>query len=195
MAEDPLVGLPVAVAVTGGGHVGCGLGTRAVGAGGQRNHHLEAAVVDHARRVVERRGVDLNERAGRRAECLDLRGVELAVDDLLALGQQQDKVTGAQVELAGAVILQAVELCIVAVAPAQLEGTAAVHEQTECVGTFDLLELGRGGHVLAALGNGRGGERLDERSGQAGGHVVPHAAVGFELGIVDRVDMHVHSCS
>ena len=144
---------------------------------------------------MERRGIDLDERAGGCAEGLDLRGVELAIDDLLALGQQQNKVAGAQVELAGAVILQAVELRVVAVAPAQLEGTAAVHEQTECVGTFDLLELGRGGHVLAALGNGRGGERLDKRGGQAGGHVVPHAAVGLEFGIVDRVDMHVHSCS
>ena len=91
VAEDPLIGLPVAAAVTGGKHIGSGLGTGAVGAGGQRNHHLEAAVVDHAGCVVERRGVDLDECAGRRAECLDLSGVELAVDDLLALGQQQDR--------------------------------------------------------------------------------------------------------
>lgn len=162
VAEDPLVGFPVAVAITGGGHTGCSLGARAVGAGGQRNHHLEATVVDHAGRVVECRSIDLDERAGRRAEGLDARSVKLAVDDLLALGQQQDKVAGTQIELAGAVILQAVELRVVAVAPTQLEGTATVHEQAERVGAFDLLELGRRGHVLAALGNGRGGKRLDQ---------------------------------
>lgn len=89
-----------------------------------------------------------------RAEGLYLRGIELAVDDLLALGQQQDKVARAQIKLAGAVILQAVKLRVVAVAPAQLEGTAAVHEQTERVGTFDLLELGAEATYLLPSGMG-----------------------------------------
>ena len=195
MAENPLVGLPIAVAVTGGRHVGCDLGTRAVGAGGKRDHHLEAAFIDHARRVVQRGVENLDDLAGRHAERLDACGVELAVLDLPAMRHEQDKVAGAQVKLAGAVILQAVESCIVAVAPAELEGAAAVHEQAERVGALNLLELGRGGHVFAALGDGRSRERLDEWSGQTGRNVIPHAAIGFELGIVDRVDMHVHSCS
>lgn len=182
VAEDPLVGLPVAVAVTGGGHVGCGLGTQAVGAGGQRNHHLEAAVVDHARRVVERRGIDLDERAGGCAEGLDLSGVELAVDDLLTLGQQQDKVAGTQVELAGAVILQAVEACVVAVAPAELEGAAAEHEKAQFVGILDALELRRTRDILTALGDGRGRERLEYGRRELGRNVIPNVAIGFELG-------------
>lgn len=119
VAENPLVGLPVAVAVAGGGHVGCGLGARAIGARRQRHHHLEAAVVDHAGRVVERGVEDFDDLARRYAERLDARGVELAVLDLPAMRHEQDKVAGAQVKLAGAVILQAVEACVVPVAPAE----------------------------------------------------------------------------
>lgn len=89
MAENPLVGLPVAVAVAGRGHIGRSLGTRTVGAGGQRHHHLEAPIVDHARRVVKRGVENLNKRAGRHAERLDARGVELAVLDLPAMRHEQ----------------------------------------------------------------------------------------------------------
>lgn len=92
MAENPLVGLPVAVAVAGRGHVGRSLGARAVGAGGQRHHHLEATVVDHARRVVERGVEDFDDRTRRHAKRLDARGVELAVLDLPAMRHEQDKV-------------------------------------------------------------------------------------------------------
>ena len=195
MAEDPLVGLPVAVAVTGGRHVGCSLGARAIGARRQRHHHLEAAVVDHARRVVERGVEDLDDLARRHAERLDLSGVELAVLDLPAMRHEQDKVAGAQVKLAGAVILQAVELRVVAVAPAELERAAAKHEKAQFVGILDALELRRACYVLAALGDGRGRERLEYGRRELGRNVIPNVAIGFELGIVDRVDMHVHSCS
>ena len=74
---------------------------------------------------------------------------------------EQDKVAGAQVKLAGAVILQAVEACVVAVAPAQLEGAAAVHEKAQLIGILDALELRRACYVLAALGDGRGRKRLE----------------------------------
>ena len=108
---------------------------------------------------------------------------------------EQDKVARTQVELAGTVILQAVESCIVAVAPAELEGTAAKHEKAQFIGILDALELRRACYVLAALGDGRSRERLDKWSGQARRNVVPNVAIGLELGIRDRVDMHVHSCS
>ena len=132
---------------------------------------------------MKRGGVNLDERAGGRAKGLDLSGVELAVDNLLALGQQQNKVARTQIKLTGTVILQTVEARVVAVAPARLERTAAVHEQAERVDTLNLLELGCGGHVLGALGNGSSRKRLDKRGGQVGRHVVPHATIGFELGI------------
>lgn len=96
VAENPLVGLPVAVAVTGGRHVGCGLGARAIGACRQRHHHLEAAVVDHAGRVVERGVEDFDDRTRRHAERLDARGVELAALNLPAMRHEQDKVAGAR---------------------------------------------------------------------------------------------------
>ena len=195
MAENPLVGLPVAVAVAGSRHIGRSLGTRTVGAGGQRHHHLEATVVDHARRVVERGVENLDNLARRHAKRLDARGVELAALDLPAMRHEQDKVTRPQVELARAVVLQAVETRVVPVAPAELEGAAAKHEKAKLVGIFDTLELRRARYVLTALGDGRSGECLDEWSGQAGRDVVPHAAIGLELGIVDRIDMHVRSCS
>ena len=70
-----------------------------------------------------------------------------------------------------------------AVAPAQLERTAAKHEKAQFIGTLDALELRRAFHVLAALGDGRGRKRLDKRGGQVGRHVIPHATIGFELGI------------
>ena len=85
MAENPLVGLPVAVAVAGSRHIGRSLGTRTVGTGGQRHHHLEATVVDHARRVVERGVENLDDLACRHAERLDARGIELAALDLPAM--------------------------------------------------------------------------------------------------------------
>ena len=108
---------------------------------------------------------------------------------------EQDKVAGAQVKLAGAVILQAVEACVVAVAPAELEGAAAKHEKAQFVGILDALELRRTCYVLAALGNGRGRERLEHGRRELGRNVIPNVAIGFELGIVDRIDVHVRSCS
>ena len=82
-----------------------------------------------------------------------------------------------------------------AVAPAELEGTATKHEKAKLVGILDALELRRACYVLAALGNGRGRERLEHGRRELGRNVIPNVAIGFELGIVDRVDMHVHSCS
>ena len=108
---------------------------------------------------------------------------------------KQDKVAGAQVELARAVVLQAVETRVVAVAPAQLEGTTAKHEKAQLIGIHDTLELGRGGHILAAIGDGRGGKRLEHGRRKLGRNVIPNVAIGLELGIRDRVDMHVRSCS
>ena len=144
---------------------------------------------------MERGVEDFDDRTCRHAERLDARGIELAVLNLPAMCHEQDKVAGAQVKLAGAVILQAVEACVVAVAPAELEGAAAEHEKAQFVGILDALELRRTRDILAALGDGRGRKRLDKRGSQVGRHVIPHATIGFELGIVDRVDMHVHSCS
>ena len=67
---------------------------------------------------------------------------------------EQDKVAGAQVKLAGAVILQAVEARVVAVAPAELEGAAAKHEKAECIGILDALELRRAATYLLPSGMG-----------------------------------------
>lgn len=92
-------------------------------------------------------------------------------------------------------ILQAVELRVVAIAPPQLEGSAAKHEKAQFIGILDALELRRTCYVLAALGNGRGRKRLEYGRHELGRNVIPNVAIGFELGIVDRVDMHVHSCS
>ena len=144
---------------------------------------------------MERGVEDLNNRTRRHAERLDARGVELAVLDLPAMRHEQNKIAGAQVKLAGAVVLQAVETRVVAVAPAELEGTAAKHEKAQFIGILDALELRRACNVLAALGNGRGRECLEHGRRELGRDVIPNVAIGFELGIVDRVDMHVHSCS
>ena len=144
---------------------------------------------------MERGFENLDNLARRHAERLDARGVELAVLDLPAMRHKQDKVASAQVEFAGAMILQAVKSCIVAVAPAQLEGTTAKHEKAQFIGILDALELRRTCYVLAALGNGRGRKRLEHGRRELGRNVIPNVAIGLELGIIDRVDMHVHSCS
>ena len=76
---------------------------------------------------MQRRGVHLYQCPGRGTEGLDLGGVQLAVFvDVVHLCQQQDEVLGAQVEFGIPVIFQAVELCVVAVAPAQLDGHTAI---------------------------------------------------------------------
>ena len=48
---------------------------------------------------------------------------------------------------------------------------------------------------LAALGDGRGGKCLEHGRRKLGRNVIPNVAIGLELGIRDRVDMHVRSCS
>ena len=142
------------------------------------------------------RGVEnLDDLARRHAERLDARGIELAVLDLPAMCHEQDKVACTQVELARAVVLQAVELRVVAVAPAELEGTTAKHEKAQLIGILDALELRRACYVLAALGDGRSGKRLEHGRRKLGRNVIPNVAIGLELGIRDRVDMHVRSCS
>ena len=144
---------------------------------------------------MERGVEDFDDRTRRHAKRLDARGVELAVLDLPAMCHEQDKIASAQVKLAGAVILQAVELRVVSVAPAQLEGAAAKHEKAQFIGILDALELRRACYVLTALGDGRGRKRLEHGRRELGRNAIPNVAIGFELGIVDRVDMHVHSCS
>ena len=70
-------------------------------------------------------GVNFHQGACRCVESLDLCGVQLAIGDVVHLGQQQDEILGAQVELTVAVVFQAVQFGVVAVAPAQLDRHAA----------------------------------------------------------------------
>ena len=93
VGQQPLVAGPqqgiIAAVVC---HVGLG-GVRALGQGHQ---HAEALLgVGVAGSVVQRGGVDLYQRARGHAERLDLGGVQLAVLNLVLLGQQQDEVLGA----------------------------------------------------------------------------------------------------
>ena len=74
----------------------------------------EAGLCGLAGCVVERRAVDLDGRARRDAEGLDLRGVKLAVFNLVFFCKQENKILLADVDLAVPVVLETIELCIVA---------------------------------------------------------------------------------
>ena len=142
-----------------------------------------------AGRVVQCRGVDLDQRAGRGAEGFDLGGVKLAVLNILHPGQQQDEILGAEVEFAVAVIFQTVERVVVAVAPAQLAGHAA--EQM-------LRHLHGGGQLLQALvlwdiircGGQRGGSQRGQNLGLGGLQTGHNTAVGLEFRVIYRIDLH-----
>src|SRR5699024_12460215 len=85
-----------------------------VGALGQDDGHLEALPrLGGTGGVVQGGGVHLHQGAGGAQEGLHLAGVQTAVRHLLPLGQQEDKVLNAHVQLAVPVVLQAVELGVV----------------------------------------------------------------------------------
>ena len=190
MAEHPLVALPVAVGVAARGRAPGRGGLGGVGVARKADHHLEPALVDHDRGVVHGVGIDLDKCAGRSAERLDERGVELAVLDLVALGEEQDEVARAEVELARAMVLKAVELGVVSAAGADLGRGAAEHELHERIGPGDRLHL-RSARNVGAAGRDLGlGELGNHGVEQLGGNVVPNLAVGLELIVGHGIDAH-----
>ena len=67
-------------------------------------------------------GVNFHQSTRGNTESLHLAGVQLAVRNLILLGQQKDEINVAQVELAVPMVFQAVQFGVVTVAPAHLEG-------------------------------------------------------------------------
>mgnify|MGYP000481257232 CR=1 FL=1 len=110
---------------------GLGAGLVRVGQGDKHGTTIKALIYDGGAEaglyglagcVVERRAVDLDGRARRDAEGLDLRGVELAVFDLVFFCKQENKILLADVDLTVPVVLKAVELRVIAPAHADLMG-------------------------------------------------------------------------
>ena len=89
-------------------------------------------------------------------EGLNLGRIQAAVFHILPLGNQQNEIPAAQVQLAVPVVLQAVELRIVAIAPAQLDGHAAVNACRQLPGHGQLHQLLLQWHILHRLRQGRG---------------------------------------
>ena len=164
-----------------------------VGAPGQGHQDLEAlALLGLTGGVVQGGGVDLHHHTGGDQERLGQRGIEEAVGpDLPLQAQQQDEVPGAEVDLAVAVVLQAVELGIVAVAPAQLDRHAAVSAVGQLRHDGQLLQGQLGRHV----GNALGQRRLVFQDGGQRRRVVAlqHLAVGPERFVVNAVNLHGYS--
>ena len=112
---------------------------------------------------------------------------QLAIDDLLLLGDQQDEVLGAQVELGIAVELQAVELGVHAVAEAELEGHAAVEGGADLLGVGGLvqgLDAGLVDHGVGAGGLGQGGQDALHRV------ALDHTAIGTERLVKNGKNLH-----
>ena len=137
-------------------------------------------------------GVNFHQGACRCAESLDLCGVQLAIGDVVHLGQQQDEILGAQVELTVAMVFQAVQFGVVAVAPAQLDRHAA----KQMLGNFhhcgQLLQNRLLGHIVGSFRQRGGCQRLQDLclgSFQTG----YHTAIGLEFGIIYRIDLHCNA--
>ena len=136
---------------------------------------------------MQRGGIALHQHPGGHAEGLHAGGVQHAVHDLALLGNQQDKVLRAQVELAVAVELQAVQAGVAAIAPAQLEGHAAKERLAHLVCTLRLVEQLLPGHIHHAVGQGRFLQGSEE-----GRYIVAlhHAAIGREGSIGYGKNLH-----
>ena len=137
MGDEPLVGRPqklvflVDVA---------DFGLVQVGSLGKNDHDAEAVWVHFlslnavARRVVERRLVNLHDGSSGNVESLDAVCAELSVLDGLKRSQKQNDVGRRNVDFASAVPFKAVELCVKAVAVADLNRHSAVSVCTKLLG-------------------------------------------------------------
>ena len=104
----------------------------AVGPPGQRHHHPKALLpVAVAGCIVQGGGVDLHQHPRRHVERLYLRGIQHTAFTLVAPCQQQDEFLRPQIELAVPVVFQAVQFCIIAIAPSQLDGHSAIAVLTD----------------------------------------------------------------
>ena len=185
MRQQPLVAGPQH-AVHG---VDAALGTVVgVGVGRQGNQHAEAlGSVRMAGSIVQRGGIALHHHAGGNLESLDLGGIQLAVDDLVLLGQQQNEVLSAQIELAVTVELQAVQLGIAAVAEAQLEGHAAKERGADFFGILGLVQGLDAGLVDHRVGAGGLSQRLQDTLHRV---TLDHAAIGTECLVKNGQNLH-----
>ena len=158
----------------------------------QDDRHAEAGLLRLARRVVERRAVDLDRRARRDVEGFDLRGVKPAVLDLVFLCQQQHEIRLAGVDLAVAMIFEAVQLCVISPAHPDLDGHAAVGSILHGIKDAAFLQCGNRRLIgRAALRHGDSLHRRDQRSRVKAGQ---NLAVGLECGVGNRVNFHNSSC-
>ena len=187
MGEQPLVAGPqlrvIAAVILDSGLCG-------IGAFGQGDQHAEALGCVHmAGRVVQRRGVDFHQCACRDAERLDLGGVQLAARDFLLPGKQQHKIFGTQIELAVAVVFQAVQIGVVTVAPAQLAGHAAEKMLRHFDGGGQFLQGCVLGYIIRSCGQRgvcQGGQNF-RFGGIQPGH---NAAIGLEFRVGYRKNLH-----
>ena len=190
MGQQPLVAGPQLGVVTA---VSLDFRLGGIGALRQCNQHAEALGRIHmAGCVMQGGGVNFHQGACRCAESLDLCGVQLAIGDVVHLGQQQDEILGAQVELTVAVVFQAVQFGVVAVAPAQLDRHAA----KQMLGNFhhcgQLLQNRLLGHIVGSFRQRGGCQRLQDLclgSFQTG----YYTAIRLEFGIIYRIDLHCNA--
>ena len=108
------------------------------------------------------------------------------------LGQQKDEIFRSQVKLRAAVILQAVHLVVVAVAPTKLRRHTAEEGGLDLLGCLQAVDVLILRHILGSLF--RAGSLLAE-SFHDGRHVVAfdHSSVRDELGIRHTVNLHILS--
>ena len=186
VSQQPLVPCPQPVVlVSDGGNGGLGL------VGPLRQHHRHSETIDFthmAGRVVQCGCIDLHSHPGGDPECLDAGGVQLAIRDLVLLRQQENELTGTDIDLAVPVVLQAVEPGIAAPAHTDLDRHTAVGvvlELTEDGGCFQGGDGRLVGHACFRQGDALHGSRQRRRviAGQ-------DLTVGLERSVVNGFDFH-----
>ena len=136
-------------------------------------------------------GVNFHQSTRGNPESLHLAGVQLAIRNLILLGQQKDEVPDAQIELAVPVVFQAVQLGVVAVAPAHLEGHTAKERSPQRGGFRQVLQRGFLRYIAGAFRQ-RGGSAQGLDHGLAFGFISgDDTAVRGKLGGSNRIDGHL----
>ena len=93
---------------------------------GKNNEDFESAAVNSARSIMQRCRIDFHGRSGGNAEGFYLLGVELIVDNIEETAKEKDEVLICEVDFAASMVFKAIELLVMAVAIAELDGHVPV---------------------------------------------------------------------
>ena len=161
-----------------------------VGSLRKNDDDAEAVVARLAGSIVQGRRINLDHDAGRYAECLAGRCVQLMLRrNIRLLCEDQNRIlTDCNVELAAAVILKRVQHLVVAVAVSDLDRNKTVHRLLQLLRYRELFELGIARNIDRPSRTGRLHHAFQKLC-----QVIPRhdPAVFPEFRIIYTIDFHV----